>query len=135
MPKIRTMRTSRKNILQGQLTVGVDLGDRSSAYCVLIEAGEIVLEHKLATTPQAMKQAFGSMPRCRIATETGTHSPWMSRLLTTLGHEVTVGHALKVRLITKSRRKDSAWLDGKNERNDGKARKTIDSDRPSHGRT
>jgi transposase len=65
-----------------------------------------VLEHKLATTPEAMKQVFGSMPRCRIAMETGTHSPWVSRLLTALGHEVIVGHAQKVRLITKSRRKD-----------------------------
>jgi predicted NBD/HSP70 family sugar kinase len=37
-------------------TIGVELGDRSSAYCVLNEAGEIVLEHKLATTPEAMKQ-------------------------------------------------------------------------------
>ena len=61
---------------------------------------------KLATTPEAMKQVFGSMPRCRIAMETGTHSPWVSRLLTALGHEVIVGHAQKVRLITKSRRKD-----------------------------
>src|SRR5437773_630785 len=106
MQKISTMQTSGKNIFQGQLTIGVDLGDRSSAYCVLNEAGEIVLEHKLATTPEAMKQVFGSMPRCRIAMETGTHSPWVSRLLTALGHEVIVGHAQKVRLITKSRRKD-----------------------------
>jgi transposase len=100
------MRTSGKNIFQGQLTIGVDLGDRSSAYCVLSEAGAIVLEHKLATTPETMKQVFGGMPRCRIAMETGTHSPWVSRLLTALGHEVIVGHAQKVRLITKSRRKD-----------------------------
>lgn len=106
MQKISTIRTSGKNIFQGQLTVGLDLGDRSSAYCVLNEAGEIVLEHKLATTPEAMKQVFGSLPRCRIAMETGTHSPWVSRLLTALGHEVIVGHAQKVRLITKSRRKD-----------------------------
>src|SRR5246127_3802553 len=106
MQKISTMRTSGKSIFEGQLTIGVDLGDRSSAYCVLNEAGEIVLEHKLATTPEAMKQVFGSMPRCRIAMETGTHSPWVSRLLTALGHEVIVGHAQKVRLITKSRRKD-----------------------------
>ena len=106
MQKISTMRTSGKNIFQGQLTIGLDLGDRSSAYCVLNEAGEIVLEHKLATTPEAMKQVFGSMPRCRIAMETGTHSPWVSRLLTALGHEVIVAHAQKVRLITKSRRKD-----------------------------
>jgi hypothetical protein len=62
------MRTSEKNIFQGQLTIGLDLGDRSSAYCVLNEAGEIVLEHKLATTPEAMKQVFGA---CR-----GVVSPW-----------------------------------------------------------
>jgi hypothetical protein len=43
MQKISTMRTSGKNIFQGQLTIGLDLGDRSSAYCVLNEAGEIVL--------------------------------------------------------------------------------------------
>jgi len=106
MQKISTMRTSGKNIFEGQITVGLDLGDRSSAYCVLNEAGEIGLEHNLATTPEAMKQVFASMPRCRIAMETGTHSPWVSQLLTALGHEVIVGHAQKVRLITKSRRKD-----------------------------
>jgi hypothetical protein len=81
MQKISTMRTSRKNIFNGKLTIGLDLGDRTSAYCVMNEAEEIVLEHKLATTREAMKQVFGSMLRCRIAMETGTHSPWVSRLL------------------------------------------------------
>ena len=38
--------------------------------------------------------------------ETGTHSPWVSRVLTELRHEVIVEHAQKVRLIVKSRRKD-----------------------------
>ena len=38
--------------------------------------------------------------------ETGTHSPWVSRLLTGLGHEVIVAHARNVRLISQSRRKD-----------------------------
>src|SRR5579862_3241426 len=106
MQKISTRQTSRKNLFQGQLTIGLDLGDRSSAYCVLNEAGDIVLEHELATTPETMKQVFCSMPRCRIAMETGTHSPWVSRMLTALGHEVIVGHAQKVRLNRKSRRKD-----------------------------
>ena len=72
MQKISTMQTRGKNIFEGQLTIGLDLGDRSSAYCVLNEAGEIVLEHKLATTP-AVKRVFASMQRCRIAMETGTH--------------------------------------------------------------
>ena len=64
MQKISTMRTSGKNFFKGQLTIGLDLGDRSSAYCVLNKAGEIVLEHKLAITPEAMKQAQAS--KCLI---------------------------------------------------------------------
>jgi len=110
MQKSSTMRTSGKKILKGQLTIGLDLGDRSSSYCVLNEAGEIVLEQKLPTTPEALKQTFAKMPRSRLAMETGTHSPWVSRLLTELGHEVIVAHAQNVRLIVKSRRKDDAWM-------------------------
>jgi len=106
MQKITTVRTGSKNVFKGQLTIGLDLGDRFSSYCVLDENGEIVLEQKLWTTPEAMKQTFGRMPRSRIAMETGTHSPWVSRVLTELGHEVIVAHAQKVRLIVKSRRKD-----------------------------
>jgi transposase len=89
-----------------KLTIGVDLGDRSSNYCVLDEAGEVLLEQKLATTPDAVKQTFERIPRSLIALETGTHSPWLSRLLKELGHEVLVAHAQKVELITKSNRKD-----------------------------
>jgi transposase len=106
MQKSSTMWTSGKKIFKGQLTIGLDLGDRFSSYCVLNEAGEIVLEQKLPTTPEAMKQTFAKMPRSRLAMETGTHSPWVSRLLTALGHEVIVAHAQNVRLIVKSRRKD-----------------------------
>jgi hypothetical protein len=40
MQKINTMRTNAKNIFKGQLTIGLDLRDRSSAYCVLNEARE-----------------------------------------------------------------------------------------------
>jgi transposase len=100
------MRANGKMIFKGQLTVGLDLGDRSSSYCVLNAAGEILLEKKLPTTPEGIKQTFGKMPRCRLAMETGTHSPWVSRLSTALGHEVIVAHAQNVCLIVKSRRKD-----------------------------
>ena len=73
---------------------------------MLDEAGAIVLEQKLGTTPKAMKEVFGAMPRSRIALETGMHSPWVSRLLSELGHEVIVAHARNVRLIGESRKKD-----------------------------
>jgi transposase len=105
--KISTVLRFESEIFQEQkLTIGVDLGDRWSFYCVLDEAGKIILEQKVPTTPEAMKKTFGKIPRSLIALETGTHSPWVSRLLTELGHEVIVAHAQKVQLITKSNRKD-----------------------------
>src|SRR5258705_7179360 len=53
-----------------------------------------------------MKQIFEKITRGLIAMENGTHSPWVSRLLTELEHQVLVAHAQKVQLITKSNRKD-----------------------------
>jgi len=107
MKNISTVEVERIQIFkEHQLTIGLDLGDRWSFYCVLDEGGKIILEQKVATTPEAMKQTFGKIPRSLIALETGTHSPWVSRLLTELGHEVIVAHAQKVELITKSNRKD-----------------------------
>jgi transposase len=107
MKKISTVRVNGKLILKGhKLTIGLDLGDRWSSYCVLDEAGKVILEQELPTTPEAMKQTFERIPRSLIALETGTHSPWISRLLGELGHEVLVAHAQKVQLITKSNRKD-----------------------------
>src|SRR5271170_2548201 len=103
MKKISTVQVNGNMIFKGhKLTIGVDLGDRWSCYCVLDEAGEILLEQKVATTPEAMEQ----IPRGLIAMETGTHSPWVSRLLAELGYKVIVAHAQKVQLITKSTRKD-----------------------------
>src|SRR6202021_3951582 len=107
MKKTSTVRVNGNMIFKGhKLTIGLDLGDRWSFYCVLEEAGKIILEQKVATTPEAMKQTFAKIPRSLIALETGTHPPWASRLLTELGHEVLVAHAQKVELITKSNRKD-----------------------------
>src|SRR6266480_3669160 len=107
MKKTSTVRVNGNMIFKGhKLAIGVDLGDRWSNYCVLDEAGEILLEQKLATTPEGMKQTFERIPRSLIAMETGTHSPWVSRLLKELGHEVLVAHAQRVELISKSNRKD-----------------------------
>jgi|NGEPerStandDraft_6_1074524.scaffolds.fasta_scaffold93843_1 transposase len=107
MKKLTNTTGRRTRKMQGRrLTIGLDLGDRSSFYCVLEEAGEIIQEQKVSTTPKAMKDAFANMPQCRMAIETGTHSPWVSRLLSELGHEVIVANARNVRLIGESRRKD-----------------------------
>src|SRR6478752_7020454 len=107
MKKVSTVasKASRK-ISQQKLTVGLDLGDRSSWYCVLDEAGRVLLEQRVSTTPKALREVFGGMPRSRVALETGMHSPWVSRLLSEVGHEVIVAHARNVRLIGESRKKD-----------------------------
>jgi len=107
MKKNNTVASSGKQIFEGQkLTIGMDLGDRFTYYCVLDEAGEVLVEQKLPTSKVGMQQVFGRMPRSRVALETGAHSPWVSRLLTQLGHEVIVAHARNVRLIGESSRKD-----------------------------
>jgi transposase len=100
MKKLTTTMMQRTlNKQDRRLIVGLDLGDRSSFYCVLDEAGDVLLEQKVSTTAKAIEEIFGAMPRSRIALETGTHSPWVSRLLSELGHESIVAHARSVRLI------------------------------------
>jgi transposase len=84
----------------------MDLGDKTSRYCVLDEQGEIVQEGCVGTTKKALAQKFGALRRCRMAMEVGTHSPWVSRLLKSLGHEVIVANARQVKLISQSSRKD-----------------------------
>ena len=76
MKKINTV-TAKKDekVVIQKLTIGLDLGDRWSWYCVLDEAGEVVLEQKVASTPKAMKEVFGGLPRSRLALETGHTRP------------------------------------------------------------
>ena len=107
MRKSSTTERKQKQILHPEkLTIGMDLGDRFTHYCVLDPAGEVMIEDRLPTTKPGMQQIFGKIPRSRVAMETGAHSPWVSRQLTQLGHEVIVAHAQKVRLIGESSRKD-----------------------------
>lgn len=88
------------------ITIGMDLGDKTSRYCAIDENGEVLLERSVATTKKGMGQVFGAMARCRMALEVGTHSPWVSRLLKGFGHEVIVANARQVKLISQSTRKD-----------------------------
>jgi transposase len=73
---------------------------------MLDENGEVLREASVATTKKAMTQVFATMKPCRVAIEVGTHSPWVSRLLKSCGHEVIVANARQVQLISKSSRKN-----------------------------
>jgi transposase len=97
-------------IAKPELTVGLDMGDRFSHYCLLNGDGEVVEEGRMQSTEVALRRHFEGEPCLRIALECGTHSPWVSRLLTALGHQVIVANARKIPAITGS--------ESKNDRND-----------------
>jgi len=63
MKKISTVAAKQnRNFTEQKLTIGFDLGDRSSWYCVLDEMGNVLLEQRLSTTPKAIQEVFGA--RC-----------------------------------------------------------------------
>src|SRR5262245_17259575 len=82
-----------------QVTIGIDLGDRYSHFCVLDPGGAILEEGRVATSPPALRRRFGELPRACIALEAGTHSAWVTRLLRECGHDVTVANPRKLRFI------------------------------------
>lgn len=90
--------TANKN----QITIGLDLGDRRNAVCVLDNAGQIMAEESQPNTRGSLEQLSQRYPGARIAMETGTHSPWVSRLFEARGHLVYVANARKVRAISQS---------------------------------
>jgi transposase len=93
-----------------EMTGGLDMGDRFSHYCLLNEEGDMVEEGRMQSTEAALRRHFEGEPRLRIAIECGTHSLWVSRLLTALGHQAIVANARKIPAITGS--------ESKNDKND-----------------
>jgi len=86
-------------------TIGLDLGDRNSRYCVLDNTGVVIEEGSLKTSPVAMRAHFTQLPHSRIAIEVGAHSRWVNILLNEEGHEVIVANPRNVQLISASTRK------------------------------
>jgi transposase len=88
-----------------KLTIGLDLGDRHHHACVLDEAGGILAREVIANTREVVAAFCGRYPGATIVMETGTHSPWVSRLVKSLGHPVIVANARKLRAISQSQTK------------------------------
>jgi transposase len=92
----------------GRLTIGLDTGDRSSCWCALSADGEVMARGEVITERQPLELFFGRITKSLVALEVGSHSPWISRLLEELGHEVVVANARRVKLISESNRKNDA---------------------------
>ena len=85
-----------------RLTVGVDLGDRWSNYCILDLEGEAMAEGQLRTRQQDFAEFFQSLSRARVVIEVGTHSAWVEEVIGQSGHEVVVANP---RLMEGSKRR------------------------------
>jgi len=93
-----------------EITIGLDLGDRFSHYCMLNGDGDAIESGRIQTTEEALRRHFEGEPTMRFALECGTHSPWISRLVEQMGHQVIVANTRKIRAITGS--------ESKNDKND-----------------
>lgn len=86
-------------------TIGVDLGDRHVHYAAVDGDGRVVAEGSAPLRSAALQQLFGTVGRVRVVLEVGTHSPWVSRVIASLGHEVLVANPRRLRMISKSKKK------------------------------
>lgn len=86
-------------------TMGLDLGDRRSTYCLLDANGKTLAEEVVATSREGFAALSKQHSGAVIAMETGTHSPWVSRLFEAGGHKVYVANARKLRAISSSNTK------------------------------
>lgn len=108
--KSQTQRTSQPS----QITIGLDIGDTYTHFCVLDAQGDVLEEGRFRTTPVAAQHWLTMHLPARVVMEIGTHSPWLSRLTTACGHETIVANPRRVRLIaasdTKTDRQDAECL-------------------------
>ena len=85
-----------------RLTVGVDLGDQWSHYCILGLEGERLAEGQLRTTQEDLATFFQGLNEARVVVEVGTHSAWVQEVIRGCGHEVLVANP---RLMDGSKRR------------------------------
>ena len=64
MKKVSTVAAKQsRNNSQQKLTIGLDLGDRNSWYCILDESGQIQLEQRVRSNAKALREVFGQLPK------------------------------------------------------------------------
>ena len=85
-----------------RLTVGVDLGDQWSHYCILGLEGETLAEGQLRTTQEDFATFFKGLNAARVVVEVGTHSAWVQEVIRSYAHEVLVANP---RLMEGSKRR------------------------------
>lgn len=89
------------------MTLGLDLGDRATSWCLVGDEG-VVTRGSTRTDPASLTDTFqraASRGAERVVMEVCTHSPWVSRLTATVIPDVVVANSHAVGEILKTTRK------------------------------
>lgn len=84
------------------ITIGMDLGDNENVVCVLDISGNIIHRSTIDNNQESILSFFKKYKGATVAIEAGTHSPWISRQLLSIGCHVLVGNPRKLRAIWES---------------------------------
>ena len=103
---MKAFRNSEAQTIPSCATIGLDVGDRHSWFCVLDETGAVAAEGRIRTMAEALNEHFTRWARSRLVLEAGTSSAWISRLARAAGHEVIVANPRELRKIHQSDRKN-----------------------------
>lgn len=71
---VAALTSLKKRKPAGRMTIGIDLGDRRSHFCVLTEQGQAIVRGFLPTTISAFRREFEGLPSSLVAIEAGAHS-------------------------------------------------------------
>jgi transposase len=95
-------------------TIGMDVGDRRSHFCVLDDAGDVVERGSFRTTPTGLKKMLAGRAGATVAFETGSHALWIRREVEDAECTALEANPRQVRLIygghTKNDRLDAENL-------------------------
>lgn len=87
------------------MTIGIDLGDKTSHVCVLDDKGEVFWRGEFPSTRDGATTFLRGFDRARVVMEVGQHSRWASAIAKDLGHDVIVANPNYVHLIYASHKK------------------------------
>jgi len=85
--------------------IGMDLGNKKSSICILSGKGEVLKREEIGMTKVHVEAYFKKEKKSVVVMEVGTSSPWVSRIVKALGHQIVVANARNIALIVKGSRK------------------------------
>jgi len=86
-------------------TLGLDLGDDRTEFCLLDPNGDVLERGGVATTRAALTKCFRALSPCLVVMEVCGQSAWISRLAEEHGHRTLVADSRRIALIARGKSK------------------------------